>query len=69
MFELQGSQTNAIVYTDNVDQKTIGQIITMLNESLFNEFDVSIKVVNQQFEKYTIRIDYRFNLNYNYLIC
>lgn len=62
MFELQGSQTNAIVYTDNINQKTIGQIITMLNESLFNEFDVSIKVVNQQFEKYTIRIDYRFNL-------
>ena len=42
MFELQGSQTNAIVYTDNVDQKTIGQIITMLNEPITTNATVRI---------------------------
>lgn len=42
MFELQGSQTNAIVYTDNINQKTIGQIITMLNEPITTNATVRI---------------------------
>lgn len=42
MFELNGSLNNAIVYTDNVDEKTIGQIIKMLNEPITKNTTVRI---------------------------
>lgn len=34
MIELQGKYNTAKVFTDNVDEKAIGQVIEMLNEEL-----------------------------------
>lgn len=42
MFTLQGSQALAKVFTENIDEKTIGQIIKMLNEPITTNTTVRI---------------------------
>lgn len=42
MFELQGKNNSAKVFTDNIDQKTIGQIVNMLNEDITKNTKVRI---------------------------
>ncbi len=42
MFDLQGKNGLATVFTDNIDEKTIGQIITMLNDPITENTTVRI---------------------------
>lgn len=42
MIKLQGKYNNAVVYTDNVDQNTIGQVIELCNQESFKESIIRI---------------------------